>query len=197
MVAGQFRITIPIRFIANKLSELGWLWLGVRRLQDLFCERLKPNGAAPPQPRWLSAFSSFGLKQFEIPSSVRLSMYSVLYTFTAYNCVTDTNSDGAFPYGGVILSSNTLYGTAYNGGNAGYGTVFSISLPTPKMFITHSGSNLVMAWPTNLLNFTLQSTTNLDPVWSPVSLSPVIINGQNVVTNPISGAPQQFFRLGL
>jgi hypothetical protein len=34
-------------------------------------------------------------------------------------------------------------------------------------------------------------------VWSPVSLSPVIINGQNVVTNPLSGAPPQFFRLGM
>jgi hypothetical protein len=96
----------------------------------------------------------------------------------------------------LISSGNTLYGTA-NGGTNGTGMVFSLSLPKPQLKINFSGSGVVMVWPTNLLNFTLQSTTNLDPVWSPVPLSPVIINGQNVVTNPISGAPQQFFRLSL
>ena len=110
---------------------------------------------------------------------------------------TFTNSpDGYSPHAGLISSGNTLYGTA-NGGTNGTGMVFSLSLPTPQLAITFSGSGVVMIWPTNLLNFTLQSTTNLDPVWSPVPLSPVIINGQNVVTNPISGAPQQFFRLSL
>ncbi len=110
---------------------------------------------------------------------------------------TFTNSpDGFSPHAGLISSGNTLYGTA-NGGTNGTGLVFSLTLPTPRLAITFSGSGVVMVWPTNLLNFTLQSTTNLDPVWSPVPLSPVIINGQNVVTNPISGAPQQFFRLSL
>ena len=106
------------------------------------------------------------------------------------------STDGFYPQAGLILSGNTLYGTA-NGGTNGTGLVFSLTLPTPRLAITFSGSGVVMVWPTNLLNFTLQSTTNLDPVWSPVPLSPVIINGQNVVTNPISGAPQQFFRLSL
>jgi len=42
----------------------------------------------------------------------------------------------------------------------------------------------------------LQSTTNLDSpaVWSTNSPSPVVIAGQNTVTNPITGT-QQFFRL--
>jgi hypothetical protein len=42
----------------------------------------------------------------------------------------------------------------------------------------------------------LQSTTNLSSpaVWSTNSPAPVVIGGQNVVTNPITG-PQQFFRL--
>ena len=35
------------------------------------------------------------------------------------------SSDGAFPYGGVILSGNTLYGTTEDGGNGRYGTVFA------------------------------------------------------------------------
>jgi uncharacterized repeat protein (TIGR03803 family) len=31
----------------------------------------------------------------------------------------------------LILSGNTLYGTARNGGSSGKGTVFSLSLPPP------------------------------------------------------------------
>ena len=38
-----------------------------------------------------------------------------------------TNSDGAYPYAGLILSGNTLYGTAVYGGSAGYGTVFAVN----------------------------------------------------------------------
>jgi uncharacterized repeat protein (TIGR03803 family) len=37
-------------------------------------------------------------------------------------------SDGANPYAGLILSGNTLYGTASVGGSSGQGTVFSLSL---------------------------------------------------------------------
>jgi len=44
--------------------------------------------------------------------------------------------------------------------------------------------------------FRLQSTTNLiSPVaWSTNSPAPVVIAGQNTVTNPLTGA-QQFYRL--
>lgn len=38
-----------------------------------------------------------------------------------------TNSDGTGPTGGLILSGNTLYGTAFAGGNHGNGTVFEIN----------------------------------------------------------------------
>jgi len=60
---------------------------------------------------------------------------------------------------------------------------------------------VILTWPTDYNGFsyagyTLQSTTNLgsSAVWTPVSSSPVVIGGQNVVVNPMSGA-QQFFRL--
>src|ERR1035438_4428266 len=38
-------------------------------------------------------------------------------------------SDGVFPYAGLILSGNTLYGTTYNGGGViyGVGTVFAVN----------------------------------------------------------------------
>jgi uncharacterized repeat protein (TIGR03803 family) len=111
-----------------------------------------------------------------------------------------TNSDGAYPQAGLILSGNTLYGTAWAGGSAGNGTVFSLSFP-PQLNIIPSGANGILTWPTNYLGFdytgfALQSTTNLGSpaVWTPVSADPVVIGGQKVVVNPISGT-KQFFRL--
>jgi uncharacterized repeat protein (TIGR03803 family) len=40
---------------------------------------------------------------------------------------TFTNSDGANPYGSLILSGSTLYGTTYQCGSGGGGTVFSVN----------------------------------------------------------------------
>jgi uncharacterized repeat protein (TIGR03803 family) len=113
-----------------------------------------------------------------------------------------TNSDGANPSAGLVLSGNTLYGTAENGGSGGNGTVFSLSF-RPQLTITPSGTNIILSWPTNVAGFdytgyTLQSTTNLvsPAVWSTNSPAPVVIAGQNTVTNHAT-APQQFFRLKL
>ena len=66
----------------------------------------------------------------------------------------------------------------------------------PELAIILSGTKVVLTWPANAMGFILESTTNLGPaaVWSTVLPSPVVVNGQDVVTNQISGA-QEFFRL--
>src|ERR1019366_1653347 len=46
-------------------------------------------------------------------------------TFT--NLHSFTGNDGVNPQAGLILSGNTLYGTAYGGGSSGAGTVFAVS----------------------------------------------------------------------
>jgi uncharacterized repeat protein (TIGR03803 family) len=51
--------------------------------------------------------------------------FTNLYTFTAL--ASNTNSDGAGPDGGLILSGNTLFGTAMSGGNTGNGTLFGVN----------------------------------------------------------------------
>ena len=111
-----------------------------------------------------------------------------------------TNSDGCGLSTELVLSGNTLYGTASGGGNSGYGTVFSVSFK-PELSITRSGPNALLTWPTNYAGFdyrgyALQSTTNFSSAanWTNVSPSPVILNGQYIVSNPISGT-KQFFRL--
>ena len=53
--------------------------------------------------------------------------FSIMHAFTGLDPITSTNSDGANPYGALVLSGATLYGTAANGGNANYGTVFKVN----------------------------------------------------------------------
>jgi len=66
----------------------------------------------------------------------------------------------------------------------------------PELRILPRGIDVILTWPTNAVSFTLQSTTNLisPAVWSTVSAEAIVIGGQNVVTNAISGS-QQFYRL--
>jgi uncharacterized repeat protein (TIGR03803 family) len=49
-----------------------------------------------------------------------------------------TNSDGSDPYGDLILSGSTLYGTTYNGGPNGGGVVFSVSTNGNNFAVLHS-----------------------------------------------------------
>ena len=79
-----------------------------------------------------------------------------------------------------------MYGTTEQGGDFGNGTVFSLEI-APKLDMVLSGTNAILTWPTNFIEFNLQSTTNLASLaWSPVSPGPTVVNGQNVVTNPVS-----------
>jgi uncharacterized repeat protein (TIGR03803 family) len=110
-----------------------------------------------------------------------------------------TRTDGRLPLCALVLLSDTLYGTTAVGASSNLGSVFSLSL-APRLSIFQSGENIALAWPTNYAGFdysgyTLQSATNLaSQVWVTNLPVPVIVNGQNTVTTPISGA-QQFFRL--
>jgi uncharacterized repeat protein (TIGR03803 family) len=85
--------------------------------------------------------------------------FTALYTFTGGN-------DGGGPYAGLILSGNTLYGTASEGGSAGYGTVFSI---------TTNGTHF-----TTLYSFT-NGTDGADPV------AGVILSGTTLYGTAILG----------
>ena len=110
-----------------------------------------------------------------------------------------TNSDGRYLRAGLVLKGNTLYGTASVGGSAGNGTIYSLSF-APQLTIVSSGANVILTWPTNVAGFsyagyTLQcATTLVSTNWTTISPPPVVVNGQNTVTNAISGT-QMFYRL--
>ena len=127
--------------------------------------------------------------------------FTTLYSFTGTD-LGGINSDGNTTYGGLVLSGNNLYGTAEYGGisdnNNGNGTVFNLlvgPVSGPQLAILPYAGSVILTWPTNFTGFNLQSTTNLNPTnWSSVSQNPVVIGGQNVVINPITGI-RKFYRL--
>jgi uncharacterized repeat protein (TIGR03803 family) len=115
---------------------------------------------------------------------------------TLYNLTNGT--DGSAPLGGVILSGNTLYGTTSEGGASDSGTLYSLALPPvvpPRLSIVSAGGNVIVSWPTNSAEFTLESSPTILPaVWSTVNPPPTLIGGMFTVTNPIAGS-QQYYRL--
>jgi uncharacterized repeat protein (TIGR03803 family) len=116
--------------------------------------------------------------------------------FTILHAFTNT-PDGGSPHAGLILSGNTLYGTAEGGGTNGTGMVFSLSLSgPPELTITLSGPAVILTWPTNATGFALQTTTNLDSpfVWTNDIAAPVAGNMNYAVTNSISDTAR-FYRL--
>lgn len=64
---------------------------------------------------------------------------SVLHTFTAES--ENTNSDGANPAAGLVLSGTTLYGATFWGGSSGVGTVFAIQTNGSSFANLHSLTN--------------------------------------------------------
>jgi uncharacterized repeat protein (TIGR03803 family) len=68
--------------------------------------------------------------------------FVTLYTFhpSAFdsNIGSSTNSDGANPKGGLVLSGGKLYGTTYQGGTNGFGTVFTLNTNGTGFTVLHS-----------------------------------------------------------
>jgi uncharacterized repeat protein (TIGR03803 family) len=125
------------------------------------------------------------------------SAFTVLYNFTAGDPDTGTNTDGAEPYDGVIVSGNTLYGTANAGGDYNDGTVFALALtaPLPSLGIAELGNQTVLSWPGTASGYTLQFTTNVALAnWGDIS-SGIGISGTNFVYTNLIDAPAAFFRL--
>jgi hypothetical protein len=77
-----------------------------------------------------------------------------------------------------------------------YSTETTFTTVAPSLSARIIGGKVVLTWPANADGFILFSTTNLTPnaSWTAVTPSPVVVSGQKVVTNPISG-PRMFYRL--
>ena len=131
------------------------------------------------------------------------SRYTILHSFL-FKQGASTNTDGMLPYGDLIISGNTLYGTTQRGGPQGYGTVFSLTVPVLAIASFNlSGTTLTI----NGLNgqagatcVVLASTSLSLPLnqWSPVATNALSASGPFTITAPNAvdaSARQQFFVL--
>jgi hypothetical protein len=124
---------------------------------------------------------------YEFPSPVSMISYAWLQQS---NLPINPSTDTADPDGDGVDN--------YHEWLAGTDPTNPLSSPA-QLTITPSAvppSGIILTWSTNAVGFSLQSATNLGSaaVWGTNSLAPVVIGGQNVVTNAITG-PQRFYRL--
>src|SRR6266550_9003505 len=71
---------------------------------------------------------------------VTAQTFTTLHSFAATNgaaFTTFTNSEGAYPRGGLILSNNILYGTAVFGGSSGGGTLSKVNTDGTGFTVLH------------------------------------------------------------
>jgi uncharacterized repeat protein (TIGR03803 family) len=76
------------------------------------------------------------------------SGFTVLHEF-APPSYSGTNNDGFFPWAGLVLSGDTLFGTARNGGMSGNGTVFAVKRSGTTFTTLHSFSARTGSPPVN------------------------------------------------
>lgn len=76
-------------------------------------------------------------------ANLRAQTFNTLYWFSALQGgLPETNSDGQAPYGNLVLSGGTLYGTAFQAGSYGSGTVFAINTNGSGFTVLHRFSAL-------------------------------------------------------
>jgi len=101
----------------------------------------------------------------------------------------------------VGLTNCIMYAQDSSGAISGSGQYYSGTIsnintvPMPVLTFTIQSRQLITAWPTNFTGFTLQYATNLPtPLWAMVTTTPVVVDQQFTVTNPIT-VGIRFFRL--
>src|SRR5437016_7033865 len=106
--------------------------------------------------------NSFILRALYAGLGLILAGRGMAQTFTNLHSFTEpinfANNDGANPSGCLIISGNSLYGTAAYGGSSGNGTVFALNTDGTGFTNLH---DVILTWPAKAVGFTLQSTTNL------------------------------------
>ncbi len=106
--------------------------------------------------------------------------FATIYNFSALDASTaTTNTDGTNPQAPLLLSGNTLYGTAAGGGTSGNGTVFAVTLDGTGFTNIHNFSALDTA----------TSTTNGDGTEPQAGL---ILSGNTLYGTATSGGRSGF-----
>jgi len=108
----------------------------------------------------------------------------------------NSTNDAFVVFAHVASTNNVTNQTTVIVGSVTYFTIVTTNASVPPaLTIIHSGTNVLLEWPTNATGYTLQFGSNLtSSVWSTNLPAPVVLNTKNVVTNGISGTAR-FYRL--
>jgi len=108
----------------------------------------------------------------------------------------NSTNDAFVLFAHVASTTNATTQTTVLVASATYFTIATTAASlAPALTIIHSGTNVLLEWPTNATGYTLQFTGNLtSSVWGTNLPAPVVLNTTNVVTNGISGTAR-FYRL--
>ena len=86
------------------------------------------QGGASTGPLAFSAGTLFATSYRQIYSQeTDGSQFNLLHSFSPTSGSLGTNADGTWPFGGVVLSGNIVYGTTSQGGLYGQGTIFALN----------------------------------------------------------------------
>src|SRR5262249_4708108 len=105
--------------------------------------------------------------------------------------------NGATPVGTLVQATDgSFYGTTLNGGANGFGTVFRLTVPAPRLRIAQSGSQIVLSSPAWAFDLVLQQASDLAASnWTVVTNFPVITNSQDQVIVSPTPSGTTFYRL--
>jgi uncharacterized repeat protein (TIGR03803 family) len=101
------------------------------------------NGASPQGSLILSGGTLYGMTQFggALNNGVIFKIGANGSGFQVIHPFTGTATDGALPYGSLIISGSTLYGMTSSGGASGAGTAFRIDTSGGSFSILHNFSS--------------------------------------------------------
>jgi uncharacterized repeat protein (TIGR03803 family) len=110
--------------------------------EDLYSFTNSPDGASPKSAVILGSNTLYGTTFFGGTNGVGTLFslgidgknYTVLHTF-------GNADDGSYPYAGLLLVSNTLYGATFFGGDSGDGIVFSLGIDGQNYKVLHTFTN--------------------------------------------------------
>lgn len=97
------------------------------------------NGANPNGKIAISGNTLYGVTALGGGSTAKGIVYRINTDGTCFtNLHSFTSDDGNTPEGGLVLSGNTLYGTARYGGSSGSGTIFSLNTGGTDFMVLHA-----------------------------------------------------------
>ncbi len=128
----------------------------------------------------------YGMTQYGGPNANQYgNIFSINANGTSYTDLHDfANTDGAYPFGDLVLSGGVLYGMAVNGGASNNGTIFAMNTNGSGFRVIHtfSGAGSDGSQPTGsviVIGSTLYGMTTAGGAFQAGNIFSINVNGSN------------------